>query len=177
MPLPFVAFYPAIVSQEELDESIIFLAKDGEAQTPIPVGHPPRFESLKPRDSRETLRPIDLTSFGPTKAARLGDIALARSGDKGANLNIGFFVRDERAWPWLQTFLTCNRMKELMGEDWSEDFFLERVEFENIRAVHFVVYGILGRGVSSSSRLDSLGKGFADFIRDRVVSIPTMFLQ
>jgi len=27
--------------------------------------------------------------------------------------------------------------------------------------VHFVVYGILGRGVSSSTILDSLGKGFA----------------
>lgn len=44
--------------------------------------------------------------------------------------------------------------------------FLERVEFPRIWAVHFVVYGILGRGVSSSSRLDALGKGCADYLRD-----------
>ena len=67
-------------------------------------------------------------------------------------------------------------MIELMGEDWSEDYFLERVEFPNIFAVHFVVYGILGRGVSSSTRLDSLGKGFADYARDKVVQVPVGIL-
>jgi hypothetical protein len=34
-----------------------------------------------------------------------------------------------------------------MGEDWREEFFLERVEFEGILAVNFVIYGILGRGL------------------------------
>lgn len=59
-----------------------------------------------------------------------------------------------------------------MGDDWKEEYFLERVEFPGIYAVHFVVYGILGRGVSGSSRLDSLGKGFADWVRDRWVDVP-----
>jgi hypothetical protein len=67
-------------------------------------------------------------------------------------------------------------MVELMGEDWSEDYFLERVEFPNIFAVHFVVYGILGRGVSSSTRLDALGKAFADYMRDKVVEVPVGLL-
>jgi hypothetical protein len=40
-----------------------------------------------------------------------------------------------------------------------------------------VIYGCLGRGVSSSTRLDSLGKGFADYIRDRVIDIPIAFLS
>jgi hypothetical protein len=64
-------------------------------------------------------------------------------------------------------------MKALLGDDWREDeYFIERVEFPHIRAVHFVVYGILGRGVSSSSRLDGFGKGVADWLRDRVVPVP-----
>lgn len=73
--------------------------------------------------------------------------------------------------------MTCSRMKLLMGKDWRDDFHVERVEFPNLFAVHFVIYGILGGGVSSSSRLDSLGKGFADFIRDRVVDIPSQLLS
>jgi hypothetical protein len=115
--------------------------------------------------------------FGPTKKARLGDIALARSGDKGSNINIGLFVREEGAWPWFRSFLTTGRMKQLMAKDWSDKFSIERVEFPHIWAVHFVIYGCLGRGVSSSSRLDSLGKGFADFLRDRVVDVPQVLMH
>ena len=79
-------------------------------------------------------------------------------------------------WSWFRTFLSRAKFTELMGEDWREEFFLERVEFEGILAVHFVIYGILGRGVSGSTRLDSLGKGFADYIRDKVVDVPVAFL-
>ena len=42
----------------------------------------------------------------------------------------------------------------------------------NLLAVHFVIYGPLGRGVSSCRLLDALGKGFADYIRDKVVDVP-----
>lgn len=68
-------------------------------------------------------------------------------------------------------------MKELMADEWKETYKIERCELPGIFAVHFVIYGILGRGVSSSSRLDALGKGFAEFIRARWVDIPRRFLE
>jgi hypothetical protein len=68
-------------------------------------------------------------------------------------------------------------MRELLSNDWKDSFFIERVEFPHIHAVHFVIYGILGRGVSSSSRLDGFGKGFADYIRDKVVDVPLEILK
>lgn len=71
--------------------------------------------------------------------------------------------------------MTISRMRDLLGDDWDDSFSIERVEFPHIHAVHFVIYGILGRGVSSSSRLDGYGKGFADYIRDKVVSVPVQF--
>lgn len=67
-------------------------------------------------------------------------------------------------------------MRELIGGDWNDSFFIERVEFPNIMAVHFVIYGILGRGVSSSSRLDGFGKGFVDYVRDKMVDVPVEIL-
>jgi hypothetical protein len=44
-------------------------------------------------------------------------------------------------------------------------------------AVHFVVYGVLGRGVSGSSRLDAFAKGMGDWLRDVVVEVPVRFLE
>ena len=44
-------------------------------------------------------------------------------------------------------------------------------------AVHYVIYGPLGRGVSSCRLLDALGKGFADYIRDKVVDVPDKILK
>jgi hypothetical protein len=85
-------------------------------------------------------------------------------------------VHTAEEWAWLRAFLTRDKMRELMGEDWQKWFVIERVEFAEIFAVHFVVYGLLGRGVSSSSRLDSLGKGFAEYIRARHVEVPERFL-
>jgi hypothetical protein len=177
LPLPYVAFYPATIPQDDLSESIIFLSNESEPELTIKAGHPPEYTTIVPRHNYETASPITMDSFGPTKKARLGDIVLARSGDKGSNINIGLFVRREAAWPWICQFLTRERLKQLMGSDWKEEYFIERVEFKNLWAVHFVIYGCLGRGVSSSTRLDSLGKGFADYIRDRVIDIPIAFLS
>lgn len=64
-----------------------------------------------------------------------------------------------------------------MGENWRSDFFIERVEFRNLLAVHFVLHGPLQRGVSSCALLDNLGKGFADYIRDiEVVNVSKAIL-
>ena len=64
-----------------------------------------------------------------------------------------------------------------MGESWKDAFFVERVEFPKIYAVHFVVYGVLGRGVSGSSRLDAFAKAMGDWLRDVVVDVPVKFLE
>lgn len=71
--------------------------------------------------------------------------------------------------------MTKDRTRQLIGKDWHDSYFIERVEFPHIHAVHFVVYGILGRSVSSSSCLYGFGKGFVDYIRDKLVDVPVGF--
>ncbi|KAJ4987618.1 duf1446 domain-containing protein [Stagonosporopsis vannaccii] len=194
IPKPYISYYPAIYPQSSLKTSINLLqpsASSKEVQTrSIPTTPPPRFEDLSKRESYETRSPVQLSSFGRTTRARLGDIALARSGDKGANANIGFFIPTQlpsaypassplytESWDWLRTYLTIPKLKEMFGESWSDKFYIERVEFPKIMAVHFVVYGVLGRGVSGSSRLDSFAKGMGDWLRDVVVDVPVKFLE
>lgn len=174
VPRQFLAYYPALVDQEDIKETIHLI--DGAKTTSIEVSRPSKYEALV---SRENYDPKNISWLNDEQLTevRLGDVALARSGDKGANLNFGVFVLDPQHWEWLRCYMTAERMRQLTGEDWDESFYIERVEFPRIQAVHFVLYGILGRGVSSSSRLDGLGKGFADYIRDKIVEIPTRLLS
>ncbi|KAH7133254.1 hypothetical protein B0J13DRAFT_507930 [Dactylonectria estremocensis] len=174
IPKPYLAYYPALWAQNDLEETAHVISASGEIISARSAGHPIAYEPLSERCNYDTASPV--TFAGPTRAIRLGDIALARSGDKGSNLNVGVFVRTAQQWDWLRSFLSRERMWQLLGGDAETTYSLERVEFPHIFAVHFVVYGILGRGVSSSTRLDAFGKGFADYLRDKVVEVPVAIL-
>ena len=160
-----------------MEETVNIISKTSSQATRIPIDPITPTEPLQPRESYETHEPVDLSSFGAITLAPIGDIALARSGDKGANVNLGIFVHTDDEWAWLRTFMTKAQLRHMMGSDWRDWYFLERVEMPQIRAVHFVVYGPLRRGVTSSPLLDALGKGFGEFIRDVHVPIPRKFLS
>jgi len=49
-------------------------------------------------------------------------------------------------------------MAELLAAEPSTDAKIERCELSGIRAVHFVIHGLLSAGVSSASKVDALGK-------------------
>jgi hypothetical protein len=193
LPKPYISYYPALYPQAALHTSVNILhtTETGKVQTTaVKTTPPPETEVLGRRESYETRNPVHWSAFGQTARARLGDVVLARSGDKGANANIGFFIPTSlpssyvvdsplyaEAWDWLRAFLTMQKLKDMFAESWDDAFFVERVEFPRIYAVHFVVYGVLGRGVSGSSRLDSFAKGMGDWLRDVVVDVPVRLLE
>ncbi|OQU96349.1 hypothetical protein CLAIMM_02444 [Cladophialophora immunda] len=172
-PRSFIGYFPAVIAQTQIQEEVCFV----DSGLVFNVGHVGHTRPIGQRRSYETASPVDLGRFGPTEEDILGRVVYARSGDKGGNINIGFFVHADDEFDWLRSFLTCDRMIDLIADDWRPQYHLERVEFKNIRAVHFVVYGILGRGVTSTPVLDTLGKSFADFIRARFVPIPVEFIK
>jgi hypothetical protein len=175
-PKTFYVYYPCIMPQDEIEEAVHFLTKGAKPGKTIPVTRPPKYEEFDERDSYDTKDPVPLDSFGPTVSMPLGNIVIGRSGDKGPNVNCGLFTDRAEIWEWLRSFLTIEKMKQLVGKDWKDEFQIERVEFSSIYAVHFVIYGILGRGVSSSTLLDNRGKGFTDYIRAKHVDVPEKFL-
>ncbi|GAM88119.1 hypothetical protein ANO11243_061500 [Dothideomycetidae sp. 11243] len=176
-PRPFLAYWPAIIAQDELKEAA-HIIRGGKIET-ISAGHPSVYKKLDPRASYDTSSPISLEGLGETRTVRLGDIALGRSGDKGANINLGLYIRgDDRAWDWFRTFMSRDRITQLLGDDWRpKEHFVERVELPHIHAVHFVLYGMLGRGVSSATTLDNLGKGLADYVRAKEIEVPVSVLS
>jgi hypothetical protein len=49
---------------------------------------------------------------------------------------------------------------------------VRRHELPNLLALNFVVLGLLGEGVSSSTRTDPQAKGLGEWLRARVVELP-----
>lgn len=99
---------------------------------------------------------MDLNSFGPTTLAPIGYVVHGRSGDKSSNVNIGLFVRHVDEWDWLRSLLTTSKMKELLRDEYKGGK-IDRYEFPNVLAVHFVLHDHLDRGVNSNSTYDFLG--------------------
>jgi hypothetical protein len=111
---------------------------------------------------------------GPTRRAPLGRIAGARSGDKGGSANVGVWVRTDEQWRWLAHTLTVELFTELLPE--AADFDVTRHLLPNLRAVNFVVDGILGQGVAYNARFDPQAKGLGEWLRGRHVDIPESLL-
>ncbi|GGY94784.1 exopolyphosphatase [Streptomyces poonensis] len=111
---------------------------------------------------------------GPTIRAPLGLLAGARSGDKGCNANVGVWVRTDDAWRWLVHELTADRFRQLIPE--SRDLPVTRHVLPNLRALNFVVEGILGAGVASQARFDPQAKALGEWLRSRHSDIPEILL-
>jgi hypothetical protein len=111
---------------------------------------------------------------GPVVRAPLGQVAGARSGDKGGNANLGVWARTDAGYAWLAGFLTVPRVKELLPE--TALLPVDRYELPNLRAVNFVIAGLLGEGVAASTRLDPQAKSLGEWLRARIVDIPAELL-
>lgn len=111
---------------------------------------------------------------GPTRRVPLGAIAGARSGDKGGDANIGVWVRTDEQWRWLANTLTVATLKRLLPE--TADLGVTRHLLPNLRAVNFVIEGILGEGVAYNARFDPQAKGLGEWLRSRHLDIPEALL-
>jgi hypothetical protein len=105
----------------------------------------------------------------------LGDLAHARAGDKGGNSNVGLWTSDPAHWEWLRTTLSTAGLRALMPE--AADLGVVRHEFPHLRAVHFVLQGLLGTGGSSNLRVDHIGKTVVEYLRSKPVPVPEELLD
>ncbi len=138
------------------------------------VSIPPAAETLALAPADDPAPPAPLPA-GPTRRLPLGTVAGARSGDKGGGANIGLWVRTEDQWRWLAHTLTVETVRELLPE--ASGLPITRHLFPRLRAVNFVIDGILGRGVAYQARFDPQAKGLGEWLRSRHVDIPVSILE
>ncbi|GAA1231789.1 DUF1446 domain-containing protein [Kitasatospora nipponensis] len=140
---------------------------------PIPPATPAQLDAV-PLDAPDSAPLPPPPPPGPTRRAPLGLIAGARSGDKGGDANLGVWVRDEDAWRWLAHTLTAERLRILLPE--TADLPITRHLLPNLRAVNFVIEGLLGEGVAAQARFDPQAKALGEWLRSRHLDLPEALL-
>jgi hypothetical protein len=93
---------------------------------------------------------------------RLGEIAHARSGDKGSGANIGVIAYTPAGYTWLREHLTAERVAAYFAAMDPGD--VARYELPNLGALNFVLPAILAGGGSRSLRVDAQGKALGQVL-------------
>ncbi|MGA1052712.1 MAG: acyclic terpene utilization AtuA family protein [Ilumatobacteraceae bacterium] len=168
---PYGVYRPAVVPAGLVPQHVVMLGADGTVadRTVVESVAPPGEVSIVGRPGPSVAAP-----GGPTRRVPLGTVAGARSGDKGGNANLGVFTRDDAAWAWLDSFLTVERFRALLPE--TDGLEVLRYRFPAIRSLNFVIVGLLEEGVAASSRQDGQAKSLGEWLRARVVDVPTALL-
>lgn len=86
----------------------------------------------------------------------LGDVAHARSGDKGNHANVGVIAFTQAGFEFLRRELTAERVAAFFAALHPGD--VERYELPGIHAFNFLLRDVLAGGASRSLRIDSQGK-------------------
>ncbi|GLW50879.1 exopolyphosphatase [Streptomyces sp. NBRC 14336] len=163
---PYGVFEATYVPQGDVPH--VAVLPDGER---LPVAPPPDtavLDAVPEPPLPEALPP------GPRTRAPLGRVAGARSGDKGGDANVGVWVRGDDAWRWLVHELTVERFRELIPE--AAALPVTRHVLPRLRALNFVVEGVLGAGVASQHRFDPQAKALGEWLRSRHLDIPEALL-
>jgi hypothetical protein len=160
-------YWPALVPSELLMHEVEIGGEVTHVPPTLTTGDEPKV----------AVEPVTTSSppGGETRRLPLGRLVGARSGDKGGNANLGVWVRTDAAYAWLSAELTVDRLKQLLPE--TKELTVERYELPNLRALNFVVHGLLGEGVASSTRVDPQAKSLGEYLRAKHVDVPLSLLD
>lgn len=166
---PVGVFHPGFIPADAVDH--VALLHDGSR---IPIAPAPETRDVAPEaEATPDSLPVPLT-YRATRRARLGRVVGARSGDKAGDANLGVWARDDASWRWLAHTLTVAELQRLLPE--TASFPVRRHVFANLRALNFVIVGLLGEGVASSTRFDPQAKALGEWLRSRTIDIPEELL-
>ncbi|QFU88850.1 acyclic terpene utilization AtuA family protein [Amycolatopsis sp. YIM 10] len=162
---PYGVYQASYVDAAEVPHVAVF----GDSRVDVaPAG-----ETLELADVADPELPEPLPD-GPSRRAPLGAVLGARSGDKGGDANVGVWATTDQGWRWLAHTLTVDEFRRLLPE--TAKLSVRRHMLPNLRAVNFVVTGILGKGVASQARFDPQAKALGEWLRGRYAEIPEVLL-
>jgi hypothetical protein len=160
-------FRPALVPAELVPQSVVIL---GGKRTVV--------DSVAPMAEVHVVGdegPAGIAPTGPTVSTPIGRVVGTRSGDKGGHANLGVFARSDQGWAWLDEFLTTDTLRRLLPE--VAPLLIDRYRLPALRSLNFVIHDLLQEGVAASTRQDAQAKSLGEWLRSRVVDIPTVLLE
>ena len=112
----------------------------------------------------------DISESSDTVEVPLVKLAHGRSGDKGADSNIGIIARKPEYYSILRKELSVERVREYFSYLMNGE--VERYDLPGIHAMNFVLQDSLGGGGMNSLRNDPQGKAYAQILLEIPISIP-----
>jgi hypothetical protein len=169
----FGVYWPALLDQAALDHTVHH--HDGAIEAvPFPGSHDAGGNG-RPQPGSKAAPATGAPPSDDTVAVALGEVVHARSGDKGGDANLGVWVHEHDGWEWLKSTLTVDELRRLLPE--TRDLAITRHELPNLRAVNFVIAGLLGTGATSTLRLDAQAKALGEWLRARTASVPRSLVK
>lgn len=108
---------------------------------------------------------------GPcTAQVPLWRLAVARSGDKGDNANIGVIARDPAYLPCIRASLTPERVHAIFAH--LAEGPVERFDVPGLHGLNFLLHRALGGGGVASTRLDTQAKAYAQILLETAIAVP-----
>jgi len=171
-PSPFGLYRAAYVGRDRVTETVHL--PDGSVEEIVPPGG---FETVAAQPPQP---PVEEAGHGRLETTRrpLGELAYARSGDKGGDANLGLWIpqgRTDAAVDWLLETVTPDWVRALLPE--AAGLAVDVVRLPNLRGVNVVIHGLLGDGVAASTRFDPQAKALGEWARSRLVDLPEELLD
>jgi hypothetical protein len=115
LPKPFYEYFVTTLDQSEIQHRV-HLHDNTTVMIP-----PPEMTKSYPRQqpSQSATTTPSKRHFGITVRGPLGWLVHARSGDKGSNANVGFWVRNHDEYDWMRTMLSTEKIKELLAKEYT----------------------------------------------------------
>jgi len=159
---PVVRLYSFLIEKERVP---VVVGVNGK---PIPF-HPPDVTS---RESARSAAPENVPALPPGRHIEvpLVKLAVARSGDKGNDANIGVMARRAEYLPAIRQALTPAAVKKYFAH-YAEGP-VERYDLPGLSALNFVLRDSLGGGGTSSRNLDTQAKTYAQLLLAFPVPVP-----
>ena len=161
---PVVAQFAFLIGKGEVEqkifidgEEITITAQPSSWTSPSDINSPPD----------QTNPPVDLPD---AVEVPLISLAVARSGDKGNNANIGLIARTPEYLEWIRAGVTAEKVRQWFQHAVEGE--VQRYELPGMHAVNFVLTRCLGGGGTSSLHLDTQAKTYAQQLLAMPVAVP-----
>ena len=165
---PVIVYWPALVDSKYIKETVNINGKKIEI---LPTSQL-NFEEIYYQK-----KPIKIPEIKVEEVSKVyfGEIYGTRSGDKGGCANLGVWAKDLSSYAFLYKFLTVKKLKELLPD--LKNYKIDRYELANIHSLNFYVHDILQDGVSSNNKLDSQAKSLGEYLRAKLIEVPSSILK
>ncbi|PHQ70862.1 MAG: terpene utilization protein AtuA [Sneathiella sp.] len=163
---PVVAQFAFLIDKDRVPASVFVDGKSVDYVASAPAG----YSDVGP-STREVQPALEAEQSGQMTEVPLIRLAVARSGDKGNNANVGVMARQPDYLPWIKQSATEARIREWFGHVIEGE--VTRFDLPGMDAVNFLLTDCLGGGGTSTLHLDNLAKTYAQQLLALPIKVPS----